>query len=275
MLFKIIIIIFFAIFISQKSIILSINLLKNAGCTMKNYRGLVVVFGVGIVFVPIIITTLTLSILILNSKPLIYIPYLFAVCAIGLAGLLDDFIGNKQVKGIKMHLRSFVKGELTTGFIKAFIGIITSILISFDISNNIFDFVLNMLNIALFTNALNLLDLRPGRCIKVFLLLGFIILITSFSGILTLIPLIIMLTVSLTYISYDLKEVCILGDTGSNILGITLGYFSALSFNSTVKIVIFVILFVINAYAEKFSITKLISNNRVLKYLDNLGRSGS
>ena len=273
MFFKILIIILFTILVSNKIIVLSIKLLKDADCTLKNYRGFEVIFGMGIVFVPIIITSLALTLMLYNRLSLIYTHYLFAVSAIGFAGLLDDLIGNKQVKGLKNHIKSFIKGDLTTGFIKAFIGIISSIIISFGISKNIFDFLLNIFNIALFTNALNLMDLRPGRCIKVFLFLGFIILVTSLSEILTLLPLVIILTASITYMNYDLKEVCILGDTGSNILGITLGYFSSLVFDSTGKIILFFVLFIINALAEKFSITKLISNNRVLDYLDNLGRS--
>lgn len=273
MFFKILIIILFTILISKKTIVLSIKLLRNTGCTLKNYRGFEVVFGMGIVFVPIVITSLALTMMLYNSVSLIYTPYLFAVCAIGFAGLLDDLIGNKNIKGFKNHIKSFIKGDLTTGFIKAFIGMISSIIISFGISKNIFDFVLNIFNIALFTNALNLMDLRPGRCIKVFLFLGFILLVTGLSEIFALLPLIIMLTASIIYINYDLKEICILGDTGSNILGITLGYFSSLAFDSTSKIIIFFALFTVNAIAEKFSITKLISNNRVLNYLDNLGRS--
>lgn len=273
MFLKILIIILFTILVSNKSIVLSIKLLKNANCTLKNYHGFEVIFGMGIVFVPIIITSLALTLMLYNKLSLMYTPYLFAVSAIGFTGLLDDLIGNKQVKGLKNHIKSFIKGDLTTGFIKAFIGMISSIIISFGISKNIYDFLLNIFNIALFTNALNLMDLRPGRCIKVFLFLGFIILFINLSEILTLLPLVIMLTASIIYMNYDLKEVCILGDTGSNILGITLGYFSSLVFNSSSKIILFLALFTINALAEKFSITKLISNNRVLNYLDNLGRS--
>lgn len=274
MFFKMLIIILFTLIFSQKTIVLTINLMKNAGCVLKNYRGFEVILGIGIVFVPIIMTSLALTMMLYFRLSFIYLPYLFAVCGIGFAGLLDDLIGSKQVKGLRNHIKSFIKGEFTTGFIKAFIGIIISIIISIGISKNIFDFLLNIFNIALFTNALNLVDLRPGRCIKVFLFLGFIILVTSLNELLALLPLIIVITASIIYLNYDLKEVCILGDTGSNILGITLGYFSSIASNSMSKVILFFALFIINALAEKFSITKLISKNRVLNYLDNLGRSG-
>jgi UDP-N-acetylmuramyl pentapeptide phosphotransferase/UDP-N-acetylglucosamine-1-phosphate transferase len=266
-------IILFTTFISRKVIVLSYSLLKHAGCTLKNYRGSEVIFGMGIVFVPVLITSAAFVLLLDNTKFSIFIPYLFAVCAIGFAGLLDDLIGIKQVKGLKRHIEAFVKGELTTGFVKAFIGFISSIVISYGISISMLDFILNIFNIALFTNALNLMDLRPGRCIKAFCAIGVIIVISNLMEVLSLLPLIIMLTASLIYVDYDLKEVCMLGDTGSNILGITLGYFSSITFDTSGKVIIFLALFLLNAAAEKFSITKLISNNRFLNYLDNLGRS--
>jgi hypothetical protein len=275
MFFKISMLILFTILISRKAILLSYSLLKHAGCTLKNYRGSEVIFGMGIVFVPVLLTSAAFALLLYSSKFSIFIPYLFVVCAIGFAGLLDDLIGNKQVKGLKNHIEAFMKGELTTGFVKAFIGFISSIVISYGISKNIVDFLLNIFNIALFTNALNLMDLRPGRCIKAFLAIGFIIFISNLREVLFLLPLIIMITTSLIYLKYDLKEVCMLGDTGSNILGITLGYFSAITFDISGKAIIFLALFIMNAAAERLSITKLIANNRFLNYLDNLGRSSS
>ena len=273
MLFKILIIILFTILISKEIILLSYNFLKSADCTLTNYRGSKVILGMGIAFVPILITSIIFTLLLYNNRFFIYIFYLFAICAIGFAGLLDDLIGSKQVKGFKKHIKSFIKGELTTGFIKAFIGFTSSAVISLGISINLFDFILNIFNIALFTNALNLMDLRPGRCIKAFLVLGFIILITNIHEVLTLLPLIIMLTASIVYLNYDLKEICVLGDTGSNILGITLGYFSSIAYDLNIKTLIFFALLIINAAAEKFSMSKFISNNRFLNYLDNLGRS--
>jgi UDP-N-acetylmuramyl pentapeptide phosphotransferase/UDP-N-acetylglucosamine-1-phosphate transferase len=199
--------------------------------------------------------------------------YLFIAFTIGFVGLLDDFIGDKKTKGLKNHITSFFRGQLTTGFIKAFIGFFTALIISYGISNSILGFILNIFNIALFTNALNLMDLRPGRCIKVFFIIGFIIVILNLKNWIVLLPLIIMLIAAIFYMPSDLNELCMLGDTGSNILGITLGYFCSLTFETASKTFLFVTLMLINLAAEKFSITKIISNNRILNYLDSLGRS--
>lgn len=270
---KILAVILLTIIVAQHSIKLSLSLLSEAGCALKNYRGNEVVFGMGIAFLPILLTTTALLFFVDRKLFSVYIPYLFAVCSIGFAALLDDLIGNKQIKGLKNHILSFYRGQLTTGFIKAFVGLASSFVISLVISVRLFDFILNMLIIALFTNALNLMDLRPGRCIKVFLLLGFAILIINIKDIIIMLPLIVMAASAIIYLKYDLKELCMLGDTGSNILGITLGYYSALTFDSLSKLIILTALFSLNLAAEKISISKTIANNRFLNFLDNLGRS--
>jgi len=270
---QILLVILFSVIIAQHSIKLSLTLLKDAGCTLKNYRGNEVVFGTGIAFMPVLITSGALLFLFNSSIYDMYIVYLFAVCSMGFAALLDDLIGNKQIKGIKNHISSFFHGHLTTGFIKAFIGAVSALVISLAISISVLDLLLNILCIALFTNALNLMDLRPGRCIKVFLFVGLSIIIVNITDIAVLMPLVILLASVLIYMRYDLREICMLGDTGSNILGITLGYYSALAFDTAGKIIIVTVLLAVNAAAEKISISKLIANNRFLSFLDNLGRS--
>lgn len=63
-----------------------------------------------------------------------------------------------------------------------------------------------------------------------------------------------------------------MGDVGSNILGYTLGIFSTISFNFRIKIVILVLLLIFHIMAERVSFSKIIDNNKFLKYLDSIGR---
>jgi UDP-N-acetylmuramyl pentapeptide phosphotransferase/UDP-N-acetylglucosamine-1-phosphate transferase len=63
-----------------------------------------------------------------------------------------------------------------------------------------------------------------------------------------------------------------LGDTGANILGITLGYYSSLFLNFNSRLMLLVLLVFLNLISERISITELIDNNKVLSYLDSLGR---
>lgn len=259
--------------ISKLYIKLLIKMLREAGCIKMNYRGKEVTFAVGIAFVPIILTMSLFYLYFSPSYYIIYISYLIGVSTIGFAGILDDMIGEIHIKGLKNHISSFLHGHLTTGFIKAFIGVLISSIISIGISKNIYDFLLNVLIIAFFTNTLNLMDLRPGRCAKTFLFVGIFILISNIISIISILPLVITLTIVIVYIFYDLKELCMLGDTGSNILGITLGYYSALCYHVSIKLIIIFTLLIINITAERISITTIISKNRLLNYLDSLGRS--
>lgn len=259
--------------ISKLYIKLFIKMLRAAGCIKINYRGKEVTFPVGIVFVPIILTMSAFHLYFAPSYYIIYISYLIGISTIGFAGILDDMIGETDIKGLKNHISSFVHGHPTTGFIKAFIGVLISAIISIGIFKNISDFLLNVLIIALFTNTLNLMDVRPGRCAKAFLFIGIFIFISNINSIISIFPLGITLIIVTVYIFYDLKELCMLGDTGSNILGITLGYYSAFCYYTFIKLVIVFALIIINIAAERISISTIISKNKLLNYLDSLGRS--
>lgn len=249
------------------------QLLREAGCVLKNYRGCEVVSGMGILFIPILLMTSSSAMLLFPHYNRIYGDHLFLVFAMGFAGLLDDFIGNKAIKGLRKHILQFIKGRLTTGFFKAFTGFFVSLIAAFYMSSGLWDFLLSLCIMALFTNALNLMDLRPGRCVKVFLAIGILLILFNIKKVVGYVPLLIMMTSGGLYLKNDLKELCMLGDTGSNILGITLGYFCALSFGLRGKLIIFIVLLLLNLAAEKVSISKIISHNPILNYLDQLGRS--
>lgn len=261
------------IIVSMLCIKLLNKMLRAAGCIKTNYRGKEVTYAMGIAFVPLIFIMSTLYIYFYPMHYILDVYYLAGVSTIGFSGLVDDMIGEIQIKGIRKHISCFLHGQLTTGFIKAFIGVLISIIISIGISKNIFDFILNIFIIALFINTLNLMDLRPGRCAKVFLLIAVFIFASNINNLILILPLGITITIAAVYIFYDLKELCMLGDTGSNILGLTLGYYSAFCYNASIKVIFIFILLIINIAAERISITAFISRNKLLNCIDGLGRS--
>jgi UDP-N-acetylmuramyl pentapeptide phosphotransferase/UDP-N-acetylglucosamine-1-phosphate transferase len=126
--------------------------------------------------------------------------------------------------------------------------------------------------IALAANTVNLVDLRPGRAIKVFylwffLLLGFFwdketlaLLAPLAGGLLALAP-------------TDLKARGMLGDTGANLLGAALGMTSVWATAFSIQLAVVVFLLLLHLFTEKYSLTGIIERNRLLSYLDNLGRS--
>ena len=125
--------------------------------------------------------------------------------------------------------------------------------------------------IALFTNLLNLLDLRPGRAIKGFLFFLLLIAILGLGDIdwLLLAPL---LGAVLYYLLIDLRAGAMMGDAGSNVLGLTLGYLCVISLGLLPRLFILLGLLTMHWYTEKYSLSQTIEKVKVLKLLDELGR---
>ena len=160
---------------------------------------------------------------------------------------------------------------MTTGAFKALVGGIVGLLISVTISKDIPSIILGTLVIALSTNFMNLLDLRPGRAIKVYLLA--IILCLFFCSVFERELMMLIVPAVIAYFYYDIKAMAMMGDAGSNVLGISLGIFIVISFNMYVQIFVLILLILVHIVAEKYSITKIIRNNKVLNYIDEFGRN--
>lgn len=247
------------------------NMLIVSDVVCENFKFEEIPTAMGLVFVFAQVITLGSLQIICNFNNDFNLIYLLGLVFIGLIGLLDDLIGDKTVKGLKGHIKSFFKGKLTTGGIKAFLGLFISLVISSYISSDVLGFFVNGLLIGLFTNFINLFDLRPGRATKVFALISILFIvfnvnsynnyiIISFYGIL------------IQYISLDLKSKIMMGDTGANVLGYTLGIYCASNFEMIPKIIILILLMLVHLLAEKVSFSKIIENNKILKYLDDIGR---
>lgn len=247
------------------------KMLNESNCTAFNYRKKKIPVGMGLVFV--IIQSINCYFTFIISKEVndIILIYVISIIFIGLSGLLDDLIGDNQIKGFKGHIRSLINGKLTTGGLKASIGLILSILISLRVSVNIYDFLINIIIVSLFTNLLNLLDLRPGRASKFFITIAFIlIIINPFHQLVSI--LFSALGIMLVYIPLDLKAGAMMGDIGSNSLGITLGMYIILISNYWVKILLLIMLMFLQVLSEFYSFSQFIEKHRILKKFDDFGR---
>jgi len=69
----------------------------------------------------------------------------------------------------------------------------------------------------------------------------------------------------------DLREECMLGDTGANVLGAALGFGLALSLNRTGEWIAVAVLLAMNLASEKVSFTKVIDATPPLRWIDRLG----
>ena len=248
------------------------SLLIESNVLRPNYKKDMIPVSMGIVFLPmLIINAIILAYFTTNFKDMLYIfIFLFGLVSMFFAGILDDIIGNRDVSGLKGHFKSLLNGKLTTGGFKALFGGFIGLVISIAISKNIYDIVINTLIIALSTNLMNLLDLRPGRAIKGYLVISIVLLFTL--GEYTRNLLLLILPNVVAYFNQDLKAKAMMGDTGSNVLGISIGILFVMGYPLKVRLIWLAFLIFIHILTEKYSLTKIIENNKFLNFIDKLGR---
>lgn len=263
------------------------GMITKGGFVRPNYRQEQIPVAVGLVFwcVTLIIGLVGYKMVLANNEILVF--YL-VFTAMTMLGLLDDLMGSREASGLKGHfIKLFKEKELTTGALKALAGGLIALAAGFYYGGWNADthleslryasmLLVNALIIAFSTNVINLLDLRPGRAGKGFLFGALVIIVGSFigraPGIESLIILAIVTGCLLAYLPTDLKAKAMMGDTGSNPLGATLGILAVMSFGPTGKYVYLIFLLLFHVYTEKYSLTQTIEKSKILKYIDLLGR---
>jgi UDP-N-acetylmuramyl pentapeptide phosphotransferase/UDP-N-acetylglucosamine-1-phosphate transferase len=201
--------------------------------------------------------------------------WMILVISFGTLGFIDDRWGDKQVKGLRGHLRAaFVDHRITSGFVKAVGGVSLGLLIGFRLSGaNLAQSAGYGLIIALAANGMNLFDLRPGRACAVFLFCSSLLLSIALclpsppTGELLLV--FVVLPAAPAWI-LDSRARVMLGDTGSNVLGAALGLAIVESRSIVLQISMLALLVLLHIVAERRSITQIIAANRFLNGLDKL-----
>jgi hypothetical protein len=168
------------------------------------------------------------------------------VAAIAAVGLADDLWSGPE-RGFRAHLRS----RRTTGVLKL-VGIPTIGLIATRR-------VSGALLVGLAANALNQLDTRPGRALKAYLAAA--LAVDAPLGIAVLL------------LPYDLREMSMLGDAGSNALGGLLGLKSVERFTGRGRWVAIGALAVLTFLGERTSVGAWIERTPGISWIDRLGRA--
>jgi UDP-N-acetylmuramyl pentapeptide phosphotransferase/UDP-N-acetylglucosamine-1-phosphate transferase len=250
------------------------GMFREAGFVRPNYRLEEIPLGMGLVFLPAAMLTLTLMQWWEKTAGGDVYLYLFALTAMGFFGLVDDVFGSRKASGLKGHFKKLLfERELTTGGLKALAGGFVGILAGLAVNGTgrLELVILDGLIIALSANALNLLDLRPGRAGKSFLLLAAVLSAAGY-GAPQLVFMLVVTASVLAFLPYDLAARLMMGDTGSNMLGVTIGITAAWVFDLPGKLVFLSFLVLFHLYTEKYSLTRVIERNRVLNFFDMLGR---
>lgn len=263
-------ILIFAVLFQELLMYLVLPMLANSGALRLNYREEQIPVAGGITF-PM---TVLFCWVILRLAGFMgsdgYDLYLDGILGMAFLGFIDDMLGQRDSLGFRGHFkRLLMERQLTTGALKAIGGGVIAIFISIFCSDGLGELVVNILVIALFTNSMNLFDLRPGRCVKAFLLIFIPLIIFARVDYLIFVPI---LGAVLAYFRYDLRARVMMGDSGSNVLGITLGMMAAFGLGLPAKLVILALLIALHIYTEKYSLTKTIEKYRFLREFDRLGR---
>nr|MDQ2687779.1 hypothetical protein [Armatimonadota bacterium] len=189
----------------------------------------------------------------------------------GTLGLLDDLKGDRSIGGFRGHFAALRQGRLTTGALKALGGGLFSLIAGYLIcAPNMWLTLLAGALIALSANALNLLDLRPGRCLFGFFLGAAVIIATLLSHHIGGYGFYLYVAVGIALILYplDASGRVMLGDTGSNAFGAVLGLSAALYFSPLWQVVTVVVLLLFQWWCERRSLSKTIDSNPILRSLD-------
>ena len=211
-----------------------------------------------------------------------------AVVATGAAavlGALDDLAGDARSKGLAGHIGALRRGEVTTGAVKV-VGLATSGLVAAALVDRggssglgaqpgtgagsgarLVDTFAGGAVVAGAANLANLLDLRPGRALKV--------------GVATAAPLALSgvpaagsaLGAALAMLPPDLRGEAMLGDTGANALGALIGVAALQRASRAGRWTALAALVALTLASERVSFTAVIESTPVLRELDAWGRA--
>jgi UDP-N-acetylmuramyl pentapeptide phosphotransferase/UDP-N-acetylglucosamine-1-phosphate transferase len=250
-------------------------LLRRTGSLRLNFRGehIPAIFGLSIVVSSLVLFALSIGNSLRARETVLQ--WVSLVLSFGALGFIDDRWGDKQIKGLKGHLRAALKDHrITSGLIKAIGGIVIGLAIGNGIyAGHPLRIVAAGLLIALCANGMNLLDLRPGRACAVFLLCASALLAAALYTRTSLVSELLLVCVMLPTLPawiLDSRAKVMLGDTGSNVLGAGLGLAVVYSQSTILEVITLAVLIALHIVAERRSITQIIANNKILNTLDRL-----
>jgi UDP-GlcNAc:undecaprenyl-phosphate GlcNAc-1-phosphate transferase len=254
--------------------------LSTAGHVRPNYRGRELPFPFGLLILAAAALALVPLMLIarLGESEIFYpeigpvVLYAFGVMALG---LIDDSFGGPAgsqpaPRGWRGHGASLIEGRLSTGVLKAGGSLGLALLAMGELGFSNSRWLLASAVLVLATNVFNLLDLRPGRSAKAFVLLGVALTIGA-AELRPLWTLGLFAAPALVAGAYDLRERAMLGDTGANLLGALAGLWLVLTLSGTGQIVALAVLLIITVYGELRSISTLVEKTPGLRELDSWG----
>lgn len=199
------------------------------------------------------------------------------VLAPGLLGGLDDLVGDGTTKGLRGHLGALRRGRVTTGALKILGLGATAVLAAHletrgstrqGVGQSVAGTAVDAVVVAGTANLVNLLDLRPGRALKVTTTAGALLSVPTASR-----PLgAALVGVGLGALPEDLAGETMLGDCGANALGALVGLALVRGLGPRGRVAVAGVLTGLTLLSERVSFTRVIESTPVLRELDAWGR---
>ena len=192
-----------------------------------------------------------------------------ALAALGAGGfgVLDDLSGSAGDRGLRGHLTALRAGRITTGSLKIAGLAATGWAASRVAGHRGVDAMVSGGVVAGMANLANLLDLRPGRCLKLALLHAPALALSPGAALLA--P---PVGAATALLRDDLGERSMLGDAGANALGASIGLAAVVAYGRVGRLAHLVGLIAATLASEKVSFTELIARTPLLRSIDELGR---
>lgn len=196
---------------------------------------------------------------------------LAAIIGLWVVGALDDAFGG-PVRGLRGHLESLGRGRPTTGLLKLVAGVAAAVVLALSVGGGPVRVGASVVLIAVATNVWNALDVVPGRALK--------------WGLVVLVPLVILswsadsgvvaaavAGAAVAVLPFDLTERGMLGDAGSNPLGLVIGAGLVAPAIPTAGVVGAAVAgLALQLAAETVTISRLLEAVPPLRWFDGLGR---
>lgn len=186
-----------------------------------------------------------------------------------LAGKYDDSragIGS----GIRFHLKELAHRRVTSGVVKLVAIIAAAASVSISLGDGPVRILLGIPVIAGAANLWNLLDVRPGRALKGFLVMALALVgwYARYDDYL----LAAAIGSAAALLTFDLRERAMLGDAGSNLLGFIIGLALFRLLPTWGLAIALVLILILHALGETVTLSRIIEATPPLRWFDRLGR---
>jgi UDP-GlcNAc:undecaprenyl-phosphate GlcNAc-1-phosphate transferase len=254
--------------------------MRRTGLVRQNWRGRRLAYPLGALLISVSLVALVpLAVLDDRADLDLLEPglrrWMVFVLGVALLGLLDDMLGRgaagDTARGWRGHARAALSGRLSTGAIKAVGAFGLAAYSVSGLGRESLDYVADLALLLLATNLFNLLDLRPGRVEKVYVLL----LAGLCVGAWTVYPIELLglfIGPVLIGANLTLRERAMLGDAGANLVGALAGISLLVTLGDDARLVALALIVVLTVYGEFRSISAAIERLPVLREIDRLGR---